>query len=61
MRERVPARAQEVRTAKSSGFVRLDEAAEKTALAWRYVPGKRGGVPEAMWVDVPIKWALKKD
>ncbi|WP_299795206.1 energy transducer TonB [Ramlibacter sp.] len=54
-------RAQEVHTARSSGFVRLDKAAEQTALAWRYVPGKRGGVPEAMWVDVPIKWALKKE
>jgi protein TonB len=54
-------RAQEVRTAHSSGFTRLDKAAEQTALAWRYVPGKRGGVPEAMWVDVPIKWELQKE
>ena len=25
----------------------------RTARSWRYVPGKRGGVPEAMWVNVP--------
>jgi protein TonB len=54
-------RAQEAHTARSSGSVRLDKAAEQTTLGWRYVPGKRGGVPEAMWVNVPIKWELKKD
>ncbi len=54
-------RAQQARTARSSGSARLDKAAEETTLAWRYVPGKRGGVPEAMWVDVPIRWELKKD
>jgi protein TonB len=51
--------AQKAQTAKSSGFSRLDQAAETTALSWRYVPGKRGGVAEAMWVNVPIKWELK--
>jgi protein TonB len=30
-----------------------------TVLAWRYVPGKRGGVPEAMWMDVPIQFVLE--
>jgi len=40
----------------SSGFNRLDEASMSAALAWRYVPGKRGGVPEEMWVNVPIRW-----
>ena len=54
-------RAQEAHTSRSSGFTRLDKAAEETALVWKYVPGKRGGVPEAMWVNVPIKWEIKKD
>lgn len=54
-------RAQKAQVAKSSGYERLDEAARSTALAWQYVPGKRGGVPEAMWVNVPIKWEIKKD
>ncbi|MBL0428059.1 energy transducer TonB [Ramlibacter alkalitolerans] len=40
----------------SSGFTRLDEASVTAAMAWRYVPGKRGGVPEEMWVNVPIRW-----
>lgn len=54
-------RAQDAQIARSSGFTRLDQAAEATARSWRYVPGKRGGVPEAMWVNVPIKWEIKKD
>lgn len=43
----------------SSGFDRLDQAAVATVLKWRYVPGKRGGVPEAMWFDVPVNWVLQ--
>lgn len=43
----------------SSGFYRLDQAALATVLKWRYVPGKRGGVPEAMWFDVPVNWVLQ--
>ena len=43
----------------SSGFERLDQAALNTVLKWRYVPGKRGGVPEAMWFDVPVNWVLQ--
>lgn len=54
-------RAQDAQVAKSSGFTRLDQAAEATARSWRYVPGKRGGVPEAMWVNVPIKWEIRKE
>ena len=44
---------------KSSGFERLDQAALTTVLMWRYVPGKRGGVPEAMWFTVPVAFALE--
>ena len=43
--------AQEVQLAQSSGFERLDQAALKAAREWRYVPGKRDGVPQAMWVQ----------
>lgn len=46
---------------KSSGFARLDQAAEADARSWKYIPGKRGGVPEAMWANVPIKRELNKD
>lgn len=43
----------------SSGYERLDQTALQTVLKWRYVPGKRAGVPEAMWVNVPIDFGLK--
>lgn len=44
---------------KSSGFDRLDKAAYEAVMQWRYVPGKRQGVPEAMTFNVPIKWVLE--
>ena len=44
---------------KSSGYDRLDQAALATVMRWRFVPGKRGGVPEAMWFNVPINWVLE--
>ncbi len=44
--------------AKSSGFDRLDQAALGTVMRWRFVPGKRNGVPEAMWFNVPFNWVL---
>jgi len=43
----------------SSGFERLDEAALATVKSWRYVPGKRAGVVEAMWFNVPINYVLE--
>ena len=47
----------EIRT--SSGFERLDQAGLATVMKWRYVPGKRAGVPEAMWFNVPINFVLE--
>ena len=44
---------------KSSGFDRLDQAANATVMRWRYVPGKRAGVAEAMWFNVPINFVLE--
>ena len=42
----------------SSGYDRLDQTALQTVLKWRYVPGKRNGVAEAMWFNVPISFVL---
>ena len=50
---------QRAEVSKSSGFSRLDDAALATVMRWRYVPGKRGGVAEAMWFNVPINWVLE--
>ena len=43
----------------SSGYLRLDETALQTVLQWRYVPGKRAGVPEAMWFNIPLDFVLE--
>lgn len=51
--------AQRAEISQSSGFDRLDQAALATVLRWRYVPGKRGGVAEAMWFNVPINFVLE--
>ena len=53
-------RAQEARIQRSSGYERLDQVALETARdRWRYVPGTRGGTPEAMWFNVPINFVLE--
>ena len=55
----VEGRAQKAEIKQSSGFDRLDQAALRTVLDWRYVPGKHAGVPQAMWFDVPISFVLE--
>lgn len=42
----------------SSGFDRLDRAALRTVLGWRYIPGQTNGQPQDMWFDVPITFRL---
>jgi len=49
---------QKAEVQRSSGFERLDRAAVDTALRWRYVPGKRAGVAEAMWFNLPMNFVL---
>lgn len=51
--------AQKADVKSSSGFERLDQAALATVLKWRYVPGRRGGVAEAMWFNVPVHFVLE--
>ena len=51
--------AQKAEIKQSSGFDRLDQAALATTQRWRYAPGKRGGVAEAMWFNVPINFVLE--
>jgi protein TonB len=49
----------EAKVVQSSGYERLDNAAYNAVMGWRYVPGKRGGVPTAMNFDVPLIFELK--
>ncbi len=49
----------DVRIAQSSGYERLDQAAQETVRKWRFVPGTRNGVPTEMWNNVPINFVFK--
>ena len=50
---------QKVEINQSSGYDRLDRQAQEAVMRWRFVPGKRNGVPEAMWSLVPINFVLE--
>ena len=52
-------KAEQAQVLTSSGYDRLDQTALTTVLGWRYVPGKRNGVAEAMWFNVPIQFVLE--
>lgn len=43
----------------SSGYHLLDDAALKAVRNWLFEPGKKGGVPMAMSVLVPVRFALR--
>jgi periplasmic protein TonB len=45
--------------AQSSGYTRLDESALAAVLKWRFVPGKRNGIAEAMWHQIPVNYVLE--
>ncbi|MDE2605804.1 MAG: energy transducer TonB [Burkholderiales bacterium] len=51
--------ALDARVRDSSGYDRLDRAALETVRKWRFVPGRRAGVPEAMWFNVPFNFVLE--
>lgn len=55
----VDGRAISARLVKSSGFDRLDKASYDAIMRWRYSPGLRDGVPEAMSFNVPLNWVLE--
>ncbi len=55
----VDGNAQKAEIRQSSGFERLDQSALATVLRWRYTPGKRAGVAEAMWFNVPVNFILE--
>lgn len=46
--------------AKSSGFARLDQAARKAVLHWRFVPAKQGETAVGSWVEVPVQFSLSE-
>lgn len=51
--------AESVEIKHSSGFPRLDQAAEEVVSRWRFVPARRGDEAVAAWVQVPITFNLQ--
>lgn len=49
----------EVQLRQSSGYRRLDAAAEAAVRRWRFVPARRGQEPVGAWVLVPIAFNLR--
>lgn len=47
-----------IEVSSSSGFARLDRAAEEAVSRWRFVPAQRGTEAIAAWVRVPIRFQL---
>ena len=51
-------RALQIKLMSSTGFTRLDEAAEATVAQWRFVAATRNGQAITSWVLVPIKFRI---
>ncbi|MBI5110039.1 MAG: energy transducer TonB [Rhodocyclales bacterium] len=51
--------AEKIEIKLSSGFARLDQAAEDAVGRWRFVPARRGEQAIASWVQVPITFQLE--
>lgn len=49
----------ELNVSNSSGHRLLDEAALQAVRGWLFEPGKRGGVPMAMKILVPVRFGLR--
>ncbi len=50
---------EQVNLRKSSGYQRLDQAAQDSVKQWRFVPAKRGDQAVTAWVVVPISFSLE--
>ncbi|HEX2547196.1 MAG TPA: energy transducer TonB [Ramlibacter sp.] len=51
---------QDLQLKRSSGYDRLDRSAQDAVRKWRFVPGRLGGVPAAMWHDQPVGFDLQQ-
>jgi protein TonB len=55
----VDGKAREALVGTSSGVPSLDEAALHASRTWRFEPAARSGQAVAVWIDLPIKFALE--
>ena len=51
--------AEKIELQTSSGWPRLDQAAQDTVRSWRFIPAKQGDQAVAAWVIVPINFVLE--
>jgi protein TonB len=52
-------RAAQVRVLRGSGHAMLDRSALDSVRQWRFTPALRGGRPQEMWVQVPVRFQLE--
>jgi protein TonB len=55
----IDGRATQAEVLKSSGYTRLDQSALSAVDQWRFIPGKRNGVPAPMKHQIPITFTLR--
>ena len=48
----------DMRLKSSSGYTRLDDAAQRAVKRWRFLPAKRGGEAVDFWYELPIEFSL---
>lgn len=51
--------ASKIKLQQSSGHARLDRTALEAVAKWRFIAGKKAGVPQKMWVKIPIHFVLE--
>jgi periplasmic protein TonB len=52
-------RTGQVAVKKSSGYALLDQSAQNAVRSWRFEPAKRQQTPQAMTVDIPIRFSIE--
>jgi protein TonB len=50
----------QIQLLKSSGFDRLDQAAQFAVSKWRFAPARQGKMAVAAWVQVPVSFQLRR-
>jgi len=50
----------QIQLLKSSGFARLDQAAQEAVGRWRFIPARQGKIATDAWVQVPVSFQLRR-
>ncbi len=48
-----------LRIKKTSGYRLLDQSALEAVKNWKFEPARRMGIPVAVWVEIPVRFALR--